>query len=161
MRTRAQELARQLKALNDHLIALVTAADDEGWRRPTESEKWSVGVVARHVGATHYRIVELAKMMVAGQPLPEVKEEAILARNEAQAVKHADCTKQEVQAILEKNGRALVDYVAGLSDAELERDAELPAFGGKLTVRQLLETIVLESAGSHVQSLQSTLRRRD
>lgn len=159
MSTRAQELAQQLKAFNDRLIALVAATDDEGWRRATESEKWRVGVVARHVGATHYRIVELARMMVAGQPLPAVKEEAILARNEAQAIKHADCTKAEVVAILESNGRAMVDYVAGLGDADLACTADLPAFGGRITVGQLFETIVLKSAGGHLASLQQTLRR--
>jgi hypothetical protein len=161
MSTRAQELSQQLKAFNDSFLSLVASADDDAWRRPCEHEKWSVGVVARHVGATHYRIVELARLMVAGQPLPEVQEEAILARNEVHAKKHAACTKAEVTAILEDNGRALVDYVAGLSDADLERSAELPAFGGKITVQKLFEAIVLHSASGHLKSLQQTLARRD
>jgi hypothetical protein len=159
--THAQELARQLKAFHDRFMSLVASADDEAWRRPCDSEKWSVGVVARHVGATHYRIVELAKMMVAGLPLPDVQESAILARNEAQASKHAACTQAEVSAILESNGRAMVEYIAGLSDADLARSADLPAFGGKITVRRLLEAIVLQSAGGHLESLQKTLSRRD
>ncbi|MBI5063364.1 MAG: DinB family protein [Desulfatitalea sp.] len=161
MSTRAQELAQRLQAFNDSLVSLVTSAGDDAWRRTTDSEKWSVGAVARHVGATHYRIVELAKMMVAGQPVPEVKEEAILTRNEAQAIKHAACTKEEVMAILEGNGRAMVEYIAGLSDADLERGAYLPAFGGKITVRQMFETIIMQSAGGHLKSLQKTLARRD
>ncbi len=161
MSTRAQELALRLKAFNDRLVALVTAAGDDAWRRSTDSEKWRVGAVARHVGATHYRIVELAKMMVAGLPVPEVKEEAILARNEAQAAKHAACTKAEVIAILESNGRAMVDFVAALSDADLARNADLPAFGGKISVQRLFEAIVLHSAGGHLESLEQTLARRE
>lgn len=160
MTTRTEELTQRLKAFNDSVMALVKSTSDEEWRRRCDSEKWSVGVVARHMGATHYRIVELAKTIVAGLPMPEVSEEQILARNEAQAGKHAQCTKAEVAAILESNGRALVEFVAGLGDADLDRQAHLPAFGGTITVHQLLETIVLKSAGGHLKSLQRTLARQ-
>lgn len=160
MSTRAKELAQRLKVFSDAVLQLVTSASDEAWRRRCDSEQWSVGVVARHMGATHYRIVELAKMIVAGLPMPEVSEEKILARNEAQASKHALCTQEEVAAILESNGRALVDYVDGLSDADLDLSAHLPAFGGTITVQQLLESIVLKSAGGHLKSLQRTLARQ-
>jgi hypothetical protein len=160
MNTRANELAQRLKAFNDTVLALLKSTSAEEWRRRCDSEAWSVGVVARHMGATHYRIVELAKLIVAGQPLPEVTEEMILARNEVQASKHAQCTKEEVTAILESNGRALVDFVAGLSEADLDRGAHLPAFGGEITVGRLLKAIVLKSGGEHLESLQRTLARR-
>jgi len=157
MTNQAQQLADRLKAFNDELIHLIQPLDPDTWRKPCESETWSIGVVARHVGAGHYRAVELAKLIIAGQPVPEFPHDAIDQMNDAHAKKHADCTKEQVVAILEKHGGALVDYVAGLSDEELTRSARVPAFGAALSARQILEEMIIKSGSEHLASIRKTV----
>jgi hypothetical protein len=160
MTTQAQELAERLRAFNEEVIAFVQSLSEEEWRRTCESEKWSVGVVARHVGVGHYASIELAKMIVAGQAIPDFGLEQISSLNEAHALKHADCSKEEVLSILDKKGRKMVDYVAGLSDEELHRSNYVDEFGGDIAVGKLLETINLQSAAEHLASMRRTVAQK-
>ncbi|UCG12341.1 MAG: hypothetical protein JSU72_17880, partial [Deltaproteobacteria bacterium] len=76
MSQRARELAEQFTAFNNEVIAFVENCSNGDWRKVCSGEQWSVGVVARHMAAGHYGALDLAKMIVAGQPLPELSGEA-------------------------------------------------------------------------------------
>ena len=160
MTTQARDLADRLRAFNEEVVAFVKGLSEEEWRRTCESEKWSVGVVARHVGVGHYASIELAKIIVSGQALPDFGMEQISSLNEAHARKHTDCTKEEVLSILDKKGRKMVDYVAGLSDEELHRSNYVAEFNGDISVRKMLETINLQSAGEHLASMRRTVAQK-
>lgn len=157
MNAKAQALADQFRTFNDQLIDFVKNVPESGWKKRCKGEEWTVGVVARHVGVGHYGSIGLAKMIISGASLPAFTREQINDMGNAHAAKHADCRKEEVVSILEKKGQALVAYVAGLSDADLECSADLPVFGGKATVAQLLTNIILRSAGEHLESMRETL----
>ncbi len=160
MTSKAQALADQFRAYNDQLIDFVERVPDTKWNKKCRGEEWTVGVVARHIGAGHYGSIQLAKMIISGAPLPSFTREQINELGNAHAAKHADCSKEEVLSILEKKGRALEAYVAGLSDADLACSADLEAFGGSTTVKQLLKAIILHSAGEHLESMRQTLAGR-
>jgi hypothetical protein len=51
----------------------------------------------------------------------------------------------------------LVDYVAGLSEAELDRTGHLALAGGELTAQQFIEAVVLKSGGEHLASMKAAL----
>ena len=51
--------------------------------------------------------------------------------------------------ILRENGASTADYVAGLSDADLDRTGHIAAAGGDMTTEQLIENIILRSGGEH------------
>jgi hypothetical protein len=157
MSSQARQLADRLSAFNQEVTAFVRTLTDEQWRRTCDSEKWSVGVVARHIGVGHYASIELAKMIVAGQAIPDFGLEQISTLNEAHARKHAACSKEEVLSILDKKGRKMVDYVASLSDEELQRSNFVAEFGGDISVENLLKTINLESAVEHLASMRRTV----
>lgn len=156
MTTQSKHLAERLKAFNDEMIRFIQSVDENQWRKQCDSETWRLGVVARHVGAGHYRAVELAKMIIAGQSLPEMSHEAIDQMNAAHASKNADCTKEQVLAIFETHGNAMVAYIAGLSDAELNRSAHFPAFNAPVSAGRLIEEMVLNSGGEHLTSMKKT-----
>lgn len=149
MSRRATDLADRLKAFNEELIAFVQACPDADWRKVCPGEQWSVGVVARHIAASHYGALGLAKMMVAGETLPELTEGVVDRMNHKHAEKHRDCTRDEVLKVLRENGASAADYVAGLGDADLDRTARIPAAGGDLTTEHLFATIMLRSGGEH------------
>ena len=109
-----------------------------------------MGVVARHVAASHFGALGLVKMIVAGEKLPDLSGAAIDQMNVKHADKHRNCTRDEVLKTLRENGGSVVDYVAGLSDADLDRIGHVAAAGGDLTVEQIIEAIILRSAGEHL-----------
>jgi hypothetical protein len=73
------------------------------------------------------------------------------------ARQHALCTREEVLGVLRRNGAALVDYVAGLSDAELERTGHLALAGGKLSAQQFIEAVILKSGGEHFSNMKAAV----
>jgi len=150
MSRRAIELAERIKAFNNEMIEFVRNCPDENWRRGCPGERWSVGVVARHVAASHYGAIGLAKMMVAGEKLPGLTEDAIDQMNSKHAEKHRNCTRDEVLGALRENGTSLADFVAKLSDADLDRSGHLAAVGGDMTTEQLIVNIILQSGGEHL-----------
>ncbi|MDA8137449.1 MAG: DinB family protein [Desulfobacteraceae bacterium] len=160
MASQAQELAERLQALNNEMIAFVRGVSEADWGKSTKAEEWRLGVVARHVGTGHYSIIELAKMMIAGTPIPGFTQELIAQSNKAHAAKHANCTREEVLSILEAKGRKLVEYVRGLSDADLAKRANLPDFGGDISVKQLFKATLLHSAAEHLKSMRDTVTKK-
>ncbi len=64
---------------------------------------------------------------------------------------------EEVLGVLRQNGAALVDFVAGLSDAELGRTGHLALAGGKLSAQQLIEVVILKSGGEHFASMKAAV----
>ncbi len=157
MTTRAKEFSDRLKVFNDQVIAWLQNISEEDWHKRCDGEDWTVGVVARHIGAGHFAIFEMAKLIIAGQPLPELTMEKIIQMGNDHAREHADCKKDEVLSILDENGKALVTYVAGLNDQDLDRKAYLALFEGEVSAEQLMEMVVLESGGEHLASMQKTV----
>jgi len=157
MITKAQELSKRAQSLNEEIIAFIKAVPDGSWRNQCKGELWSIGVVARHIGVSHYGIIDLSKMMIAGTPIPVGMERQIAKSNAAHADKHADCSREEVLSILKENGAKIVDYIAGLSDTALDTRADIPDFGGEITVKQLFKSVILRSGGEHLESMRKSL----
>jgi len=149
MSKRAIDLAGRFKAFNDELIGFIKNCSDENWRKVCPGEQWSVGVVARHIAASHYGALGLAKMMVAGEKLPELTEGVIDQLNSKHAEKHHHCTRDEVLKTLRENGTSAADYVAGLSDIDLDRSGHIAAAGGDMTTEHLIVNIIIRNSGEH------------
>jgi len=158
MSQRARNLAERLRAFSDDMIGFVEGCSDKNWSKVLATEEeWTVGVTARHIGAGHFGAIGLAKMIVNGEKLPEFTMEQIVEMANEHARKHAGCTKQDVLMLLRQTGASLVDYVRGLSDAELDRTGKLSLAGGELTAEQLIEAIILKSGGEHFSNIKATV----
>jgi hypothetical protein len=156
MSERAKKLVERLRAFSDELIAFVEGCSEKNWKKMCK-EEWPVGVTARHISAGHFEAVGLARMIVKGEKLPEITNEELVEMANAHAREHAACTREEVLGVLRRNGTVLVDYVAGLSDAELDRTGHLALAGGKLTAQQLIEFVILGSGGEHFASMKAAV----
>ena len=155
MSKRAIDLSERFKAFNNELIGFVENCPDEKWRKVCPGEQWSVGVVARHIAASHYGALGLAKMMVAGEKLPELTEGVIDQMNSKHAEKHRHCTRDEVLKTLRENGASAADYVTGLSDIDLDRSVHIAAAGGDMTAEHLIVNIILRNSGEHFASVKA------
>lgn len=157
MGEKGKELARRLGAFSHDVVTFVEGCSEENWKKACEKEEWPVGVTARHIGTGHFEAAGLARMIVKGEKLPEFTMEQLVAMANEHARQHAGCTREEVLGLLRRNSAALVDYVAGLSDAELDRTGHLALAGGKLSAQQLIEAVILKSGGEHFESMKAAV----
>jgi hypothetical protein len=157
MSQRAKDLSKRIETFRDDVIAFVEKLSGEDWNKVSEWEQWTVGVSARHLGAGHLGFFKMLDMVVQGKDLPQLTMDEINAMSKKDAQKHAGCTKAEALEALRKNGAEMVAYVAGLSDEELDRKGSMPAFGGEVSVSQLIDSIVIQSAQQHFDSIKAAV----
>lgn len=155
MSKKANKLAEKFTTFNNEMLAFVDNCSDEDWQKMCSGEGWTVGVVAHHVAAGHFGAIDLARMIVAGEAMPEITMEAIDQMNAQHAKEHANCTREEVLALLRKNGSAFAGYLEGLSEADLVRTGYLAAIGGDVSAQQLIEMVILQSGGEHLDSMKT------
>ena len=155
MSQRTKELVARFTGFNNEFIAFVDNCSDEDWRKVCSGEGWTVGVVAHHVAAGHFGAIDFVRMIVAGEAIPEITMETIDQMNAQHAKEHANCTREEVLALLRKNGSAFAGYLEGLSEADLARTGYLALIGGDVSAQQLIEMIILQSGGEHFDSMKA------
>jgi len=153
----AKDLSERIETFRDDVIAFVEKLSDKDWNKVSEWEQWTVGVAARHLGAGHLGFFKMLDMVVQGKDLPQLTMDQINAMSKKDAQEHAGCTKAEALEALRKNGAEMVAYVAGLSDEELDRKGSMPAFGGEVNVSQLIDSIVIQSAQQHFDSIKAAV----
>ena len=98
-------------------------------------------------------------MIIQGKELPQLTMDQINAMSDKDSREHSDCTKAEALDALRKNGAELAEFVAGLSDDELDRKGSMPAFGGEVTVNQIIEFVIFKSAQEHFDSIKTAVGR--
>lgn len=158
MSQRTKELVERFTAFSNDFIAFVESCTVEDWQKVCGGEQWTVGVVAHHVAAGHYGAIDLVRMIVAGEAMPEITMEAIDQMNAQHAKEHANCTKEEVLALLRENGSAFAGYLEGLSEADLGRTGYLAAIGGDVSAQQLIEMFIFQSGGEHLDNMRAATR---
>ena len=157
MSQRAKDLSHRIKSFCDEVITFVEHLSDEDWSKTSPWEQWPVGVAARHLGAGHFAIFKAAGMIIRGEQLPQMTMEQVNAASDQDARAHMDCTKAEALDHLRKNSAETVAFVAGLSDAQLDSKASMPAFGGEVTAEQFLDYVLLQSGRQHLDSMQKAV----
>ena len=118
-------------------------------------EQWAVGVVAHHVAAGHFGAIDLVRIIVTGEAMPEITMGAIDQMNAQHAKEHANCTTEEVLGLLRENGSAFAGYLGGLSEADLARTGYLALIGGDVSAHQLIEMIIFQMGGEHLDSMKA------
>lgn len=152
MSDRSKKLADRLNSFNEEVISFVEGCTEADWQK-IGIEEWPVGVTARHIGANHFTAISGAKLILKGEKFPPMTMEQITENANRHAREHARCTKPEVLEILRDKGRQIIEFVSALQDWELDKTGYLPAFGSELSVEQFIQTVVLQSAGEHFQSM--------
>jgi hypothetical protein len=151
-RNRVDEFAGRFTAFHNELVACVESCSDEDWRKVCAGEEWTVGVVAYHI-ADHYQgCLGLAKRVVTGEALPDSAPGAIHQSNAQRAQERAGCTQDEVLRVLLEAGASISSFVAGLSDADLDRTGYSPTFGGELSAQRAIELTI---GGGHLDSIKA------
>jgi len=159
MSRRAKDISKRIKSFADEVMTFVENLTGSDWNKVCDGEDWTVGVTARHIGAAHFAISKMAAMIVRGEDLPPLSMDQINAMSEKDSRKHADCTKADALELLRKNSAELTAFAAGLTDDELDRKGNMPAFGGKVTAGQLFDFIIFQSATQHFDSMKKAVEK--
>lgn len=154
MSDRSKKLADRLNSFYEEVISFVEGCTEADWRK-IGVEEWPVGVTARHIGAGHLSAVSGAKMILEGEKFPDATVEQITENANRHAREHAGCTKAEVLEILRDRGRKIEEFTRGLEDSDLDKTGYLPALASNMTVEQFVETVILQSAIGHFQSMKA------
>lgn len=158
MSERAQELAAQFEQSSRAVIAFAEQCSADDWRLVTEEERWSVGVVCRHIARGFEVHPQLIKQAATGRPMPVgYTWDAIHESNAQQAREWADCTQHETLALLHRYSNEAAAVVRGLSDEQLERTVMSPLDNVLVSVQQMVEGMT-DHPRAHLTSIQATVR---
>jgi hypothetical protein len=157
MSSQAKELTERFKAFNNEIIAFVEKCSDEEWKKICPGEELPIGVVASHVAKRHYGAFDWAKMIVAGEKLPEITKAANEQANAELAEAHKNCTKREVLGFLHEDGSTGADYLGGLEDSDLDRIGYFALTGGEISTKQMVEKIIIQRGNDHLSSMKKAI----
>jgi hypothetical protein len=157
MTTQAEQLTTRFEALNDEIIAAVTACTDAQWRESCAVEGWSVAVVAHHIAEVQQAFARMVGRLAAGETFtPGSSMDQVHESNAQHARDYAAVGKPETLEALREGRDTIAGLLRGLDDAELDRIAGV--FGGnELSVAQVVEYVVIGHAAEHLASLRATI----
>jgi hypothetical protein len=157
MGARAEALARQFETKINEATAVFERLSEADWRKTTEAEKWSVGVVAHHVAGGHEIIAGIVKTLAGGKPGPNVTMDMLHAMNAKHAQDAAGCTKAETLALHRKNATAASAILRGLDDAHLDRTGPVLSGMPAMSAAQVAERVLIGHVDEHVGSIRAAI----
>lgn len=149
-------MQEQFTALNQEIIAFVERCPATLWRTPCANDGRTVAVVAHHIAASHEPVMQLVQMVADGQPLPALSYELFDAMNAQHAQHAADCTPQEVIALLREKGQAVATALRQLHPDQLERAAHISFANAAMRAQDVVEQILIGHARHHFANMQAT-----
>ena len=157
MGARSEELAKKFEAKSGEATAVFERLSDADWKKVTAAEKWSVGVTAHHIAASHETLGGLIRALADGKGGPNIPLDAIHGMNAKHAQEHAGCTKADTIALHKKNTTAAATLVRGLSDEQLERSGTVIAGLPAMSVAQLAGGLLCKHIDEHLGSIKATV----
>jgi len=161
MQQHVQELVRRFAEVNDALRSLVEPCTTTQWQTPCVVGEWSVGVTVHHIANGYDQegwVAAVIAAILAGQTLPPQADlPAGQDFNEWHAHHFATCTQEETLALLRHNEAAVLELIEGLQDEDLERTAPTSSGSDPVSLRRIIEAILINHAQEHLRSLQAAL----
>jgi hypothetical protein len=147
--SQGQEYARQFERTNEEFIKAVQDCPDERWKGPAAGEKRTVATVAHHVASSHAFIADRTKQLADGGQLtpPDID-----AMNAEHAAEHPSPSKNEVVALLKKNGENAAAIYRSIPDEALSVSIEVPG-RGPFSVKGMMEMVAIGHPRMHMDSL--------
>jgi hypothetical protein len=157
MGAKSEALAKQYEAKVQDTTGLLEGLSDADWKKTTEGEKWTVGVVAHHVAGAHEGIAGIIKTVAGGQSIPNFTLDALHEMNAKHAHEFANVGKAETIALHKKNAAAAAQLVRGLSDADLAKSGTVLTGMPAMTVEQVVTNILINHVDEHVKNIRAAV----
>jgi hypothetical protein len=160
MGERAEARAAEFERANAEAIAFAESCPEELWTATCVNDGRTVAAVVRHVGGAYIAHARLVQAVADSAPIPAPFTDwaTINQGNDISAAKYARADRGETVASLRRNGANLAATIRALSDAQLDRTAVVPVFGGDPhSTDWLLAQIVIPHIGGHLADLRATV----
>ena len=162
----SEALAQQFEAKAREAAAVLGKLSDADWKKVTEAEQWTVGVTAHHLAGTLEAVAGIVTTVVSGASLGNAFTAAFgqdftMAKldemNATHAKEHANCTRTETIALLERGAAAAAAVVRGLSDDQLAKSGTVFADAPPMTVEQIVVGGLIAHVDDHLGSIRKTV----
>jgi hypothetical protein len=162
MQQRVLALAAQFTEVNEAIRRLVEPCTKAEWHTRYAVGDWSPGVTVHHIANGYDQegwVAALIAAILAGHALPAHPAEQHPEQdyNERYVRDFAAYTKAETLALLRHNEAAASALMVALDDDDLERS--VPVDSRSVSVRRVIEQILIHHAQEHLSSLRATLGR--
>ena len=157
MGARSEALARQFEGKARDTVAVVEALSETDWARVTEAEQWPVGVTAHHLASAFEPVAGIVTGMAAGQAPGHFTRAMLDAMNAQHAREHADCTRAETIALLERGAPAAAAVVRGLTDEQLATRVTVFADAPPMSVEDMITGALIHHVDDHLGSIRRTV----
>ena len=161
MSQRAKALAERLEQGARALEAFAQSLNESEWQTRVPVDCRSVGVVVHHVASMYPIEIDLARTLAAGKPIVGVTWAVVADINAKHAAEHKDVTKPEAIALLRANSAAAAAAIRALSDAELDRAADVSLyFDAPLTTQFFIEDHALRHSFHHLGKVRLAVAKK-
>ena len=158
MSLRAEALARRVEQGHQELIVLIGQLSDADWKRAVPGDQRTVGVILHHIASVLPIETSLFQTLASGKAIEGVTLQAVAEMNAQHAKDHAECTKAETLALLQRNSPQAVSAIRELSDAELDQAAPVSLhWNAPLTAQYFIEDHPLSHSYHHLTLIRGTL----
>jgi hypothetical protein len=157
MGAKSEALAKQFEAKAQEAVAALEKLSDADWKKVTEAEKWTVGVTAHHLARALEAVAGIVTGIVSGQSRGNFTRAMLDERNAQHAKEHANCTRAETIALLQKGTTAAAAVVRGLSDDQLAKSATVFTDAPPMTAEQLIVAGLIRHIDEHLGSIRKTV----
>jgi Mycothiol maleylpyruvate isomerase N-terminal domain len=157
MGAKSEALAKQFEAKAQEAVAILEKLSDADWKKVTEAEKWTVGVTAHHLARALEAVAGIVTGIVSGQSRGNFTRAMLDEMNAQHAKEHANCTRAETIALLQKGTPAAAAVVRRLSDDQLAKSATVFTDAPPMTAEQLIMGGLINHIDEHLGSIRKTV----
>jgi uncharacterized protein YndB with AHSA1/START domain len=163
---KGEALAAQFEVKARKAVAVLEKLSDADWKKVTAAERWTVGVTAHHLASALEAVAGMVTTVASGQSVGDTFERRYGANftmavidemNAVHAKEHANCTRAETLALLEKGAAAAAAAVRGLSDEQLARSGTVFVDAPPMTLEQLVMGGLILHIDDHLGSIRQTV----
>jgi hypothetical protein len=159
MSAKSESLAKQFEAKAREAAGVLEKLSDADWKKVTDAEKWPVGVTAHHLAGAFEPVAGIVSAIVAGKPAGGFSRAMLDEMNAKHAKEHANCTKGETLALLNKGTATAAKVVRGLSDEQLAKSATVLTDVPPMTAEQMINGALIHHIDEHLGSIRKTVGR--
>jgi hypothetical protein len=151
-----QALIQRFEQVNGEVVAFVEGCDEQQWQTEVPEEQRTIAVVAHHVAGAYPAVAGWVTSLAHGQAV-ETTMEQIDQINAAHKARYAQVSREEVSALLKRNGATAIAAITALDEQQLDAGAMMGPSGREVTARQVIRSVLLGHAANHLAAMRRAL----
>ncbi len=159
MSLRAQQLESQFREANEEFSTFLAGLTDADLSRVCPNEQRTIAALARHVAGAYRYELRYFQGIADGAPLPVVAREQIDRNNAAGGERFVDADRGETLEILRRDGETAAQFVAGLTDEQLQQVGAYVDWVPAMSVEKWIEHVLIGHIRGHLTSMRAVVEQ--